>query len=104
MCLDFLGLKMFPAAVAVMVPVLTGWRQMNYPRETFPFRLRLAEAGTPFAIKMVSGSFMGTPPLLDLVAPWVGTSGLVITVWLAMLPKFSFTVHEVPHANVKYSI
>lgn len=102
--LDFPGPGMFPAAVAGMVLFLTGWRQMNYHREMLPCRLRLAATGTLFVLTMVSGRFMGTAPPLDLVAPWVGTSGLVITAGLAMLPRFLFTGHEVPHAKITCSI
>lgn len=89
-----------PALVGAGLLLLAGFFQLKAPTEIIPQGFRLVVAAVLFGLTMIIGLYSNTQPALDLIASWLGGTGLVVAAAMALISKLSFTNLEVRHAKI----
>ena len=92
-------LYLLPVPAAAVFLVLAGWRQIVMPGGVLPQHADVAAAGGLFAITAVTGFLPGTATGLNLIAAWLGISGLAVSGGLVLTRKLSFKDREVHREN-----
>lgn len=96
---DSPALYLTPVLAAAVFLVLAGWRQIVAPGGVIPQHAGITAAGSLFALTAVMGFLPGTAPGLNLVAAWLGISGLAVSGGLILARQLSFKNREVHREN-----
>jgi len=93
------AVTLFPVLAAAVLLIMAGWEQLKDSRKAIPQRFRFGLAGALFGLAMIAGWGFGFHEAVDVIAAWLGGSGLVVTGGLALIPRVSLSKREVSYAK-----
>lgn len=91
-------MSLFPALTGAVLLALAGWVQIKSPGTIVPQQLRLGIAALLFGMTVILGWGSGVHQVMNMIAAWLGVSGLIVTAGLALAPRLLFSQREVYYA------
>ncbi len=95
----FSAVALLPVPAAAVLLIMAGWEQVKNSRKAIPQRFRFGLAGALFGLTMIAGWGFGLHQAVDVIAAWLGGSGLIVTGGLALIPRFSLSNREVSYGK-----
>jgi prepilin-type N-terminal cleavage/methylation domain-containing protein len=91
-----------PAMIAAGLFMTAGWLQLQTRQTVNPPRLRLTAAGVLFGLTAAMGLFSNEGQTLDMIAAWLGLSGIVVAALL--LVGMKSPAHQAPPLQIPPSL
>ncbi len=92
-------LAMAPALSGAVLLVLAGWAQLKSPHEFLPRSPRLAIIGILFALTAALGALASGPHIMNMLATWLGVSGLIVTLGLILVRGYTASSSLITHTH-----